>query len=124
MKRLYFSFLILTLACLSGFSQTSVTFTVDLSNETVAAEGAFIAGGFNGWTDGVMTDNGDGTYSATFDLPAGDYEAKVALDSTWDVNYGVDGERDGPNYMFTMDADGSVTFTYNSDDNTLAIDTQ
>ncbi|MEM7332585.1 MAG: extracellular solute-binding protein, partial [Chloroflexota bacterium] len=69
----------------------------------------------------ALADNGDGTFSATFDLPAGDYEVKVALDGTWDVNYGVDGERDGPNYMFTMDADGSVTFTYNSDDNTLAI---
>ena len=49
----------------------------------------------------ALADNGDGTYSATFDLPAGDYEVKVALNGTWDENYGVDGVRDGDNYMFT-----------------------
>ena len=56
----------------------------------------------------ALTDNGDGTYSATFDLPAGDYEAKVALDGAWTENYGVDGELDGENYTFSLAADGSV----------------
>ncbi|WP_420629380.1 extracellular solute-binding protein [Candidatus Leptofilum sp.] len=69
----------------------------------------------------ALTDNGDGTFSGTFDLPAGDYEVKVALAATWDTNYGVDGEADGANYMFTMSADGSVTFTYDSETNLLDI---
>jgi maltose-binding protein MalE len=72
----------------------------------------------------ALTDNGDGTYSGTFDLPAGDYEAKVALDGAWTENYGVDGVADGDNYMFTMDADGSVTFTYDSVTNLLDIATE
>ena len=71
----------------------------------------------------ALTDNGDGTYSGTFDLAAGDYEVKVALDGAWTVNYGVDGEADGANYMFTMPADGTVTFTFDSATNLLTIET-
>ena len=72
MKRLYFTFLLLTLTCLFAYSQVDVVFTVDLSNETVDPAGAFIAGGHNGWTNGAMSDNGDGTWSATISLNAGD----------------------------------------------------
>ncbi len=62
----------------------------------------------------ALTDNGDGTYSGTFEIPAGEYEAKVALDGNWTLNYGVDGEFDGANYAFSVAADGPVTFTYDS----------
>jgi hypothetical protein len=31
------------------------------------------------------------SYTATFTIPAGDYEIKVAHDGGWDTNYGVDG---------------------------------
>ena len=71
----------------------------------------------------ALVDNGDGTYIGTFTLPAGDYEVKVALDGAWTVNYGVDGELDGANYMFNMPADGSVTFTFDSATNILTIET-
>ncbi len=69
----------------------------------------------------ALTDNGDGTYSATFELPAGDYEAKVAMDGAWTENYGVDGAADGDNYAFTVEADGTVTFTYDSETHLLDI---
>ncbi len=72
MKRLYLTFLLLTFACLSGFSQVDITFTVDMSNETVAADGAHIAGAFNGWSGEPMTDNGDGTWSITKALTEGE----------------------------------------------------
>lgn len=72
--------------------------------------------------DTALTDNGDGTYSATFDIPAGDYEAKVALDGAWTENYGVDGAADGDNYTFTVDADGPITFTFDSDSKLLTIE--
>ena len=70
----------------------------------------------------ALTDNGDGTYSATFDVPAGEYEVKVALDGGWTTNYGVDGAQDGDNYAFTVDADGPVTFTYDSETHVLTIE--
>ncbi|MCA9943207.1 MAG: extracellular solute-binding protein [Anaerolineales bacterium] len=71
----------------------------------------------------ALTDNGDGTYSATFDVPAGEYEGKVALDGAWTENYGVDGVADGDNIAFTVDADGPVTFTWDSDSKILTIET-
>jgi len=48
-----------------GCNQAVLTVTVDMNQETVAEEGVFIAGGFNGWTDGPTIDNGDGTYTAS-----------------------------------------------------------
>lgn len=66
-----------------------------------------------------LQDNGDGTYSATFDLPAGEYEGKVAMDGGWTTNYGADGELDGPNIMFTVDADGPVQMVFDSATNII-----
>jgi hypothetical protein len=71
----------------------------------------------------ALTDNGDGTYSATFDVPAGDYEAKVALDGAWTENYGVDGAADGDNILFTVAEDGPVTFTWDSETKILTVET-
>ena len=72
--------------------------------------------------DTALVDNGDGTFSATFDIPAGEYEVKVALDGAWTENYGVDGAADGDNYTFSLDADSSVTFTFDSETKLLSID--
>ncbi|MCA9971584.1 MAG: extracellular solute-binding protein [Anaerolineales bacterium] len=70
----------------------------------------------------ALADNGDGTYSGTFDIPAGDYEVKVALDGAWTENYGVDGALDGANYAFNVPADGPVTFTWDSETKILTIE--
>lgn len=60
--------------------------------------------------------DGDGIYSfSTKAIPAGDYEAKAAIDRTWDENYGLNGEADGANIVFNVPEDGeTVTFTYDS----------
>lgn len=72
----------------------------------------------------ALTQGADGLYTGTFDIPAGDYEAKVALDGSWTENYGVDGVADGDNYQFSLTADGSVTFTYDPATNILTIETE
>jgi maltose-binding protein MalE len=72
----------------------------------------------------ALTEGDDGMFTGTFDLPAGDYEAKVALDGSWTVNYGVDGVVDGDNYAFSMASDGTVTFTYDPETNLLEIVTE
>lgn len=72
----------------------------------------------------ALTQGADGLYTGTFDVPAGDYEAKVALDGSWTVNYGVDGVADGDNYKFSLAADGKVTFTYDPATNILTIETE
>jgi maltose-binding protein MalE len=69
----------------------------------------------------AMTMGDDGMYMSSHALPAGDYEGKVALDGAWTVNYGVDGEPDGPNYTFSLASDGTVTFTYDPETNILTI---
>jgi len=119
MKRLFLSSLILTLACICGFAQTDVTFTVDMKNETVAADGAFVAGSFNGWTDGAMTDNGDGTWSMTMGIAAGDtieYKFKNGTDGwedfTGPCNMASFGNR---TYIIPdVDADTISTVCFNS----------
>jgi maltose/maltodextrin transport system substrate-binding protein/arabinogalactan oligomer/maltooligosaccharide transport system substrate-binding protein len=72
----------------------------------------------------ALTQGEDGLWTASFELPAGDYEAKVAMDGGWTLNYGVDGVTDGDNYKFTMAADGTVTFTFDPATKLLAIVTE
>ncbi|AEG43559.1 pullulanase-type alpha-1,6-glucosidase [Isoptericola variabilis] len=56
-----------------------------------------------------LTERPDGVWQGTFDLPAGDYEYKVAVNGSWAVNYGVGGVRDGANARYHHDG-GPVTF--------------
>ncbi|MCP4360147.1 MAG: extracellular solute-binding protein [Chloroflexi bacterium] len=72
----------------------------------------------------ALTEGDDGLFTGSFDIPAGDYEAKVALDGAWTLNYGVDGEADGPNYTFSMATDGAVTYSYDPETNILTITTE
>lgn len=51
-------------------------------------------------------------WSARFDLPAGDYEYKVALDDSWSVNYGLNAAQNGPNIPLSLGAPASVRFIY------------
>ena len=56
---------------MEGDAMYNLTASVDMSNETVAPEGVFLAGNFNGWDASVnmMTDVGDGIYTATVSVP-------------------------------------------------------
>ncbi|MFE5311141.1 pullulanase-type alpha-1,6-glucosidase [Isoptericola sp. NPDC056605] len=56
-----------------------------------------------------LTERPDGVWAGTFDLPAGDYEYKVAVNGSWDVNYGAGGVRDGGNATYSHEG-GEVTF--------------
>src|SRR5690606_17847489 len=56
-------------------------------------------------------DEESATWTGTFDLPAGDYEFKVAIGGDWAENYGADGVRNGPNIRFSHDG-GPVVLTY------------
>ncbi|MCA9944942.1 MAG: extracellular solute-binding protein [Anaerolineales bacterium] len=66
----------------------------------------------------------DGLYTLVVDLPAGDYEFKVALDGDWTVNYGSDGAQDGPNYTLSLASDSTVTFTYDPESHLVEIATE
>src|SRR4030043_747215 len=60
----------------------------------------------------AMVQGEDGLYRLTVQIPAGEYEFKVALDGAWTMNYGSDGAQDGPNYPLSLAADSTVNFTY------------
>jgi len=67
--------------------------------------------------------DGDGVYAFTStSLPAGSYEAKVAIDESWDVNYGAGGEQNGANIAFTVPLDGvEMRFVYDATTHLLTI---
>jgi maltose-binding protein MalE len=69
----------------------------------------------------ALVEGDDGLWTSSHDLPAGDYEGKVALDGAWTTNYGVDGEADGPNYTFSLASDSTVTFSYDPESHILTI---
>jgi len=50
-------------------------------------------------------------WTLTADLPAGHYTYKIALNRSWDENYGAFGARDGANHELNHDG-GPVTITY------------
>ena len=52
-----------------------------------------------------------GTWSATFDVPEGTHEYKVAVGGSWDENYGAAGAPGGANLTLAARG-GPVTFTY------------
>jgi pullulanase-type alpha-1,6-glucosidase len=57
----------------------------------------------------------DGTYTfVTHSIPAGSYEAKVAIDESWAENYGAGGVQNGPNIPFSVGAGNTVTFSYHA----------
>ncbi len=68
--------------------------------------------------------DGDGTYYfSTTDIPAGSYEVKVAINESWDENYGDGGVQNGANIPFTVAVeDSTVVFTYDPVSHILTID--
>ena len=75
---------------------------------------------FRSWLEDVQ---GSGIYSfSTNAIPAGSYECKVALNGSWDVNYGAGGVPGGPNIAFTVPANGmDVEFEWNSNTKVLRV---
>ncbi len=67
--------------------------------------------------------DGDGTYAfSTSGLPAGNYEVKVAVDESWDVNYGQGGVQNGANIPFTVPADcAEILFSWDSSSHVLTV---
>ncbi|WP_182111944.1 MULTISPECIES: pullulanase-type alpha-1,6-glucosidase [unclassified Actinotalea] len=60
----------------------------------------------------ALTHRGAGVYSGTFEVPAGDFQYKIAINGTWDENYGAGGVRGGDNVPISVPATQQVTFVY------------
>ena len=57
-------------------------------------------------------DASDRVWQGTFNVPAGDWEYKAALNGTWDVNYGANAQLNGPNIGLSLAAPTAVKFYY------------
>ncbi|MGC5224587.1 pullulanase-type alpha-1,6-glucosidase [Micromonospora sp. DT81.3] len=57
----------------------------------------------------------DGVYAAEFEVPAGTWEYKVAVNGGWDENYGLDGVNNGTNIPLTIAGPAKLRFVF--DDN-------
>ena len=79
------------------------------------------AGCLRSWLQDI---DGDGIYTfETTELPRGSYETKVAINESFDENYGAGGVEDGPNIAFTVPSNGTkVTFSYNATTHVLTIE--
>lgn len=83
--------------------------------------GAF--GGYNWDTDVEMTEDPEGTWTATVDFKAGD-EFKVRQGLSWDVNFGADGVAGGDNVKIEADGTYLVTLVYDGTNATLTCEAQ
>jgi hypothetical protein len=62
---------------------------------------------------GWLKPGGDDHYALDLNLPAGNWAYKVALNESWDINYGQNGVPNGPNIPLHVPVDGTaVRFTY------------
>ncbi|CAH0344100.1 alpha-amylase family glycosyl hydrolase [Bacillus sp. CECT 9360] len=59
-----------------------------------------------------MVKEENGRYKLSGTMPAGTYEYKIAINGSWDENYGADGERNGANYKLTIEKETNLTFIY------------
>ncbi|WP_299109995.1 T9SS type A sorting domain-containing protein [uncultured Winogradskyella sp.] len=88
MKKNYFTRLMILalLVSFQGFSQVDVTIKVDMSAETVSADGVHVVGTINGWsTDATMlTEEGStGIYAVTVQLSEGWHRYKFLNGNAW-----------------------------------------
>src|SRR6476469_4939513 len=59
-------------------------------------------------------------YRATFEVPKGDWNFKVALNDSWDVNYGAGGAFNGGNIPLLLAGPAKVTFSYDDTSHQVA----
>jgi len=102
--------------CPTPATMYNVTFSVDMSQYEGSFGGAFVNGTFNGWCGACnpLTDNGDGTWSATLSLEAGTIEYKFTLDG-WNNQEGFEG---GESCTTTIDGFTNRTLTIEGDTDT------
>ena len=60
----------------------------------------------------LVYDAGDDVWRRSWNLPAGSWEYKAALNNSWTVNYGVKAQEGGANIALNLAAGASVKFYY------------
>lgn len=72
--------------------------------------------------DTRLTREGDSTaYRKVFDVPAGTYEFKVAINGSWDENYGKDGAKNGANLRLVLEGPAKLELSYDDESHRIGI---
>ncbi len=112
--------LIVVISILVSFSSATPVSAADTPNPgavTIAGSLQAALGCAGDWDPGCAAthltyDAGDDVWQASFDVPAGNWEYKAALNDSWAENYGLHGVRDGANVPLALGALTSVKFYY------------
>jgi glycosidase len=108
---------------LSG-NLNSATVQAVVGDPTPGVQSATIAGNFQSelgcpadWQPecditNLTYDQNDDVWQGTWTIPMGDWEYKVALNGTWEENYGRFAQRDGPNIPLVLAEQRPVKFYY------------
>ena len=84
------------------------------TNLPIFVPGTFPGPSWDAASNQMTYDSELGLFTYTFkDVPAANYEYKIAINGSWDENYGVGGVRDGANYAVTVPEAMDVTVYYN-----------
>lgn len=103
----------LSVACLAGllFSGTLHAATVTLVGNLQSELGA--PGDWNpAWPGTHMVQQSSGVFTFSGMLPDGNWEYKVAINDSWDINYGLNAQQNGPNIPLTLGSAQAVKFYY------------
>ena len=60
-------------------------------------------------------------YAKVFDVPAGSYEYKVAVNRGWDENYGAGGVLNGPNIPLRIEGPAKLAFSYDDTSHVVTV---
>lgn len=60
----------------------------------------------------LVAEPGTSTYRRTFDVPAGSYEVKTAINGTWEESYALDGTKGGDNAPLVIKGPARLQVTY------------
>ena len=108
---------VLAMAMVIGTMAVSAFAADEVVVRVAGAEG--LTGADWSTTENAMTDNGDGTYTITFEgIAAGEYGFKVVKGDSWGDAYNLDGAANGmgDDAKVTVEKDGSsVTITFDGE---------
>ena len=97
-----------------GFVATEMPAGWSNTNLPIFVPGTFPGPSWDAASNQMTYDAELGLFVYTFkDVPAANYEYKIAVGGSWDENYGAGGVRDGSNYSVTVPQQMDVTVYYN-----------
>jgi pullulanase len=98
---------------------TPIPVVVGSFQSKIGAPGDWQPDNLRSW---LQDPDGNGIFTFTTSaIPAGNYEAKVAYNETWDINYGAGGILNGANIPFTVSGNTTTHFSYNIETHILSI---